>query len=217
MDKKFVIGIISYFPDKIREQRQNALINLINKCSVIFPGIDIVVIAQNWKDFIPHSDTNKFIIYKSGKLGITGARRKLREIFINSEYDFLIMFEDDNIIEGTKENGDKYLELMSNNPDGFGIFDWDRGQLWGPCVSKSLFKIVEYPEDVENGNIFDDTYMSRIFLYHHPQFTDLKESGIKVIENSKVKSTWWDWNKYNLKQMELNTDKLIEHYKLNLK
>ena len=218
MNKQFVIGIVSYFPDEIREQRQNSLNNLINKCSIIFPGIDIIIVAQNWRDFRPYSETNKFIIYKFNKLGIVGARSKLRDIFINSEYDFLIMFDDDNIIEGTKENGDKYINLMKNNPDGFGVFDFYRGQFWGFCISKSLFKKVEFLEQCpETGQIFEDTYISHICLYHHPQFTDLKESGVKIIENWKVKSTWWDNKKYNIKQMEINTYKLIEQYKNNLK
>ena len=46
----------------------------------------------------------------NNKLGITGARKKLREIFINSEYDYLIMLDDDNRIYGEVNNN--FLEVL---------------------------------------------------------------------------------------------------------
>ena len=47
MNKKFVIGIVSYFPDNIREQRINRFNDLINKISEVFPNLDVFIIAQN--------------------------------------------------------------------------------------------------------------------------------------------------------------------------
>ena len=211
MDKKFAIGIISYIPDDNRKQRQTVLVDLIKSCSVIFPGIDIFIIAQNWNDFTVESSSNKITLFKYGKLGISGARNKLRDWFISSEYDYLIMFDDDTILIGNKQNGDRFLSLLKD--DSFGIYDWYRRQLCGFAISKSLFKIVEYPkETAENGEIFEDTYLSNICKYHCPDYADLTKSGIKIKENWNIKSTWWDNKKYDLKQMEVNTDNLIRDY-----
>ena len=206
------IGIVSYFPDSIREHRIIKFNNLIKKCSEIFPDINIIIIAQNWKNF--NVPVNNCKIFNYDKLGIAGARNKLREWFINSEYDYLIMFDDDNVLKGDYESGLKLISMIENHPNGFGIFNWKRGQLWGFAISKSLFKIVNYPsKTAENGEIFEDTYLSQVCKYLYPNYVDLNKSGVWVGEEPGGKSTWWDWNKYNLRQMEINTDKLISEYK----
>lgn len=217
MNKKFVIGIVSYFPDNIREQRINRFNDLINKISEVFPNLDVFIIAQNWKDYLPHSSTNKLICVKYNyKLGILGARNKLRDRFINSNYDYLIMFDDDNIIYGDKVCGDKLIEFMHNKE--FGIFNWERGQLLGFCISKSLFKTVQYPlQSAESGAVFEDVYLSQVCKILQPDFVDLNSTGMRVKADGGVQSTWWNNKKYNIKQMEINTYKLIEQYKNNLK
>ena len=102
---KACIGIISYFPDDLKEIRESALNNLLRDCFTYFPGVDIIIVAQNYKGYIPQVNKNKIILYSyNNKLGITGARKKLREIFINSEYDYLIMLDDDNRIYGEVNN-----------------------------------------------------------------------------------------------------------------
>ena len=206
---KFCIGIISYLPDRIRDYRINLINNLLKNCSTVFPGIDIIIIAQNYRDFIPTSNNRVIMLKYENKLGIHGARKTLREYFINSDYDYLITLDDDSKISGTKENGDKYLNLLKNNPDKFGIMNWDRGQLILFAISKSLYTKISYPEETcEGGQIFEDIYISSICKYLCPNFINLKTSGISIGWDNET-STWWDRRKYNLKQMEINTKSVI--------
>jgi len=202
------IGIISYFPDDLKEIRESDLNNLLRDCSTYFPWVDVIIVAQNYKGYIPKSNKNRIILYSyKDKLGITGARKKLREIFINSEYDYLIMMDDDNQILGNTNNN--LLEVLENNPDKFICFNWDFGQLYLFTISKSLFKKVEYPElTAENGEIFEDLYLSQICKALCPNYIDSKEINI-TSKTSGDKSTWWN-NSYNLKRMVANTYKLID-------
>ena len=108
---KKVIGIVSYLPDDecIRQERKDKLKYLIYKCELYFQ-LPFIIIAQNWNE-----DDNKTITIKNGniyhydKLGIVGARKKLREHFLNSEYNYLIMLDDDCVIDSTSRDSTKYL------------------------------------------------------------------------------------------------------------
>ena len=74
----------------------------------------IIIVAQNWGDDIEieHATVFKY----ANKLGITEARRKLREIFLDSDYDYLIMLDDDAKLVGTKEDADKYIQQIEDHP-----------------------------------------------------------------------------------------------------
>ena len=207
---KACLGIISYLPDGIREDRLRELKDLLNSCSDYFPGIDIILISQNYKDYIPIAPKNRIILYSyNQKLGILVARKKLRELFINSDYDYLIMLDDDTQIYGEKENN--FIKTLEDNPDSFACFDWDRGQLWMFAISKSLFKKVEYPElDAESGDIFEDTYLSHICREIQPNYIDTSKININRRAGGR-KSTWWNNQHYNIRKMEIKTNKLIKH------
>ena len=92
-----VIGIISYLPDDkyIRNKRIEKLNNLILKCNQLFPGIEIIIIAQNYQDYQPKGNSIRIVdFYKP--LGITGARKALRRVFLDyCTKDYLIMLDDD--------------------------------------------------------------------------------------------------------------------------
>lgn len=204
---KACIGIVSYLPDKIREERLNEVKALLQDCSLYFPGVDIVIVSQNYKDYVPQSENNNIILYSyKNKLGITKARKKLREIFINSDYDYLIMLDDDNQIYGEINNN--FLEVLEENPNNFVCFDWDYGQLWLFAISKNLFKLIEYPNtSAEQGYIFEDIYLSKMCKELCPNYIDSKKININR-KSRKGSSTWWN-NSYNLKQMVKNTNDLI--------
>ena len=117
-----VIGIISYLPDdkEVREYRKNKLSALIDKAISLF-NLPIMIIAQNYSEEdiwdIKNKD-NKILIYDYiHKLGITGARKVLREKFLKSSYDYLIMIDDD--VELIGNSSDKYLSQIDENPDCF--------------------------------------------------------------------------------------------------
>lgn len=207
---KVCLGIISYLPDGIRENRLSELKNLIKSCSEYFPDIDIIIVAQNYQDYIPTSDRNKIILYSyQNKLGILNARKKLRELFINSDYDYLIMLDDDTCIYGEKNNN--FIETLKENPDNFACFDWYRGQLWLFAISKSLFSKVEYPDlDAEAGDVFEDTYLSQICKHLCPNYIDTSKININRRAGGR-QSTWWNNKNYNIKKMEMKTNELISH------
>lgn len=85
-----VIGIISYFPDDLREERRNRFRKLLVQLNTYFK-LPIIVIAQNWneEDFkIFEGLTNQKIqVYTFQKLGITMARGVLRKLFLSLDYD----------------------------------------------------------------------------------------------------------------------------------
>ena len=110
-----LIGIISYLPNEqsLREERTELLTNLINKCKRVFPNTDIWVIAQNWKDFTIDDVT----IFSYNKLGINGARQVLKDKFISSNYDHLIMLDDDCILTMDETDAKLYLQEIREYPD----------------------------------------------------------------------------------------------------
>ena len=120
---KFCIGIISYLPDKIRDERLEKIKSLLNECSLYFPSIDIIIISQNYKDYFPEVNSNKIILYSyKNKLGILNARKKLREIFINSDYDYLIMMDDDIKLTGNPTENN-LIKIVEEEPSSFACFD----------------------------------------------------------------------------------------------
>lgn len=117
---KLYIGIISYLPDEIeaRNLRIERLDRLIFQLKEIFPQVPIRIIAQNWKDY---SNSYQYLEVQSYKtLGILKARETLRyDLLYHTDGDYFILFDDDAIIEYTKEAIDELYRLMDLNPKGF--------------------------------------------------------------------------------------------------
>lgn len=220
---KKCFGIISWLPEneedrKLRIARVNRFLKQINS---FWPDIDILVIAQNWKKFKPVKISNKIIkvSFDSG-LGILKARKVLREEFLKLDYDFLIMFDDDTIIEETEEGGaKKYINKIDNQVDGFGFLQYEAAQLSGCAISKEMLKKEDIPNvDPQKGEAFEDCIYSNLLhiLYSNKEF---KISGIKCTQfqnpNEVAKSTWYDEAVQNNKTKFLcqNTAAIIEYLK----
>lgn len=153
---KICIGIISYLPDnkKIREKRVEKLKQLILKCDQLF-NLPILVITQNWKDI--NIESNNLIKYNYNQpLGIMQARNILREKFLDSPYDYIILLDDDSEIKGT--SAQKYLEQIKSNPDCFIEFQKSRLKLF--AISKHCFNKVQFEIQPEKEEGFED----RLFL-----------------------------------------------------
>ena len=115
-----VIGIISYFPDSpVRQARYANFLTLINKCNT-YLNLPILVIAQNYteSEISEISSQNNVTLLHYPKLGIVGARKELRKQFLESEYDYLIMLDDDCLIRGTPKDGRDYLQTIQEHPEG---------------------------------------------------------------------------------------------------
>ena len=121
MELKKVIGMISWFPnDYRRASRIEQVQKTFDQLGELFPTLPIMIIAQNWQD-AQFAIKNQIIMYKyADGLGILGARKELRKRFLQSQYDYLIMVDDDIMIHSdSKETIKEYLRRIDNNPIGF--------------------------------------------------------------------------------------------------
>ena len=211
---KAVIGIISYLPDdeKIRKHRFTKLANLLYQCNYIFNNLPIMIIAQNWKEeeFKKISKPNiKGFFYD--KLGIVGARNKLREHFLNSLYNYLIMLDDDVSLTGGPIQGIEYLRQLNLYKDGFWEFNLTLLKLF--AISKSLFEKESFDENInpENGEGFEDRiFVSKLrakypSLKHQFNVEGLRQSSISTKDSD---STWY--KNQDIKKMRDKTLKMID-------
>lgn len=222
---KKVIGIISYLPDKEpdRELRIDRLNKLVFTLDSLFKDIPVIIISQNWKEYnIP---SEKYLVFKYDRLGILQARKTLREKFLESDYDYLIMLDDDAIIEGNSSK--KYLEQIDNNPDGVISFHPNVGHLNLFAISKKIYSETPMVEiDPEKDEGFEDTIFTTLVRSKYPnKYREFKETGLKEISfkytgEGKVPSTWAnvrirDWIKLrkdtqDIKDKIMNKELLVD-------
>lgn len=198
---KICIGIISYLPDdiKLREIRKERLHNVISKCNELF-SLPIIIVAQNWGDDI---EIEHVTVFKyANKLGITEARRKLREIFLDSDYDYLIMLDDDAKLVGTKEDADKYIQQIEDHPGQWGAYKSFLLKLF--AISKDIYKQIDFPKgEAEQGDFFEDMYLIMAldkkfkvfkFIFKRTSLNDVSDSS------RDPNSTWFrkQFNKHSI-------------------
>lgn len=210
-----VIGIISYLPDnsKIRDRRLTKLIKLVLQCNYIFNNLPIMIIAQNWTD----EELNKFSqmrnikFFTYDKLGITGARNKLREHFLYSDYQYLIMLDDDVSLNGGPQQGLEYLRQLHLYKNGFWEFNLTLLKLF--AISKDLFSKEKFDDSIqpENEGGFED----RIFVNKlRSKYPDLRHQfNVKGLSQSSLStrdpdSTWYV--NQDIQKMREKTNNLID-------
>ena len=173
---KAVMGIISYLPDdpKLRLLRANRLNELIQQIDRIF-NIPIMIIAQNWAGVsLQEGTTRQPIIihnYKNG-LGINKARQVLREKFLESDFNYLVMIDDDGVLRGTPEGGRAYLQQMTLHPYGFCEVKPSLLKLF--AISKPCYELIKIPDGGaddkdQNMRFFEDMYMCRSLKRIYPE------------------------------------------------
>lgn len=215
---KKVFGIISYFPDNdsethivMRRERSRRFRELLFKLEELWEDVDIMVIAQNWQDFELPEIKNKIITYSYGKLGILGARKELRKKFLESDYDYLIMLDDDARI--TAEKPQEYMALLDKHPDGCLVLR-KRGAPLNLCaVSRYIYSQVDMPDvDPEKSEGFEDNIFVALCFNKFPDKSFIVPEGL-VTETSfryegpgKCPSTWAQEKSYNWNKMRKNTE-----------
>lgn len=158
-----LLGIISYLPDdkEVREHRFNDLKWLIHVCNYLFK-LPIYIVIQNYtsvEESVLKKCKNVTLSTNYNKLGILQARRTLREYFINSNYNNLVMLDDDCKVVGTIEQAKDYLRQIEENRDCFIEFNDTLLKLF--CISKEIFKEVDYDDvNPEKEEGFED----RVFV-----------------------------------------------------
>lgn len=206
------IGIISYLPDNenIRRERIKKLEDLLYKCSVLFPSVNIVIIAQNWKNYCPKAYGKIWVAVDTDKpLGITEARRVLRRVFLDyCNTDYLIMLDDDCELSGN--NGNEYLKQIDENPDCFIEFNKTLLKLF--AISRAIFKEINYDDiNPEAGEGFEDRiFVNKLRKKFPTKQREFKNTGIKEksVSTRDPYSTWY--KNQDLKDMLDKTANIVE-------
>ena len=211
---KIVMGIPSYLPDnkEVREYRFNRLKALINKCNQLF-NLPIYIVTQNYREEKSYLTGYKNVILSEDytPLGIVGARRKLREYFLNSDYDYLIMLDDDIIIYGS--SGKSYLKQIEENPDCFIENNDLRIQLF--AISKKIYSQIDFVDvSPEQGEAFEDRIFVESLRIKFPEARRIfKDTGL--FEDSPatadIHSTWYKGQ--DIESMLANTEEIIAKIK----
>ena len=157
------IGITSYMPDNVavRKERINRLTNLINHCNDHFK-LDILIIAQNWKDDVNlYFERSAFIEYHDNPLGITPARNALRDKFLKSDYDYMIMMDDDTVLSDDQKDYDDYLGVI--NSTGYEFYWLTNFYIRLCCISKKGFSKIQFDPKVnaEDGTGWEDVVFNK--------------------------------------------------------
>ena len=208
------IGIVSYLPSdkKLRERRWDKLINLLYTCNKLFK-LDVIIESQCWSYFeisvIKSYFNNVTIYYNQDKLGIVGARKRLREHFLASNYDVIILLDDDCEIKGTKEDARDYLKQIDDNPDMFYEFSGTLLKLF--AISKKMFEQVEFEEiNPETGEGFEDRlFVNKLRMMFPTKRYIFNRSNLhdESISTRDKDSTWYV--DQDIKRMLDNTDKIL--------
>lgn len=220
------IGIISYFPDKEpdRTLRIQRFKKLLVRLAELFPNIPKIIIAQNWKEFALPGGEPEFQIHSYPRLGIVKARRVLREKFLETAHDYLIMFDDDVILVG--DDSSEFLRQIDENPDGALITKWEFSQLNLFAISRWMYSREELPDvDPEKDEAFEDVIFTSTLKAKYPTRlkdfvdTNLKDISFKYEGADKVPSTWANvrrrnWTKLRTKTAEMKAE--IENTKKKL-
>ena len=232
---KKCFGIPSWLPEEeparsLRKERVNRLFKQLND---LWPDIDILVIAQNWKDFVPIETENKQVIKKYKELGILGARKTLRQEFLKLDYDYIIMMDDDCIVQIDNEQAPiDYMLELDKHPNGF-CFIRPSGSVrpsnlkYHPYIGAQLnlcaiSKFIYEKEDMVNIDPqkregYEDSIYACLLHNKWASYEFLAPTTIRPIQfmnrEEKAPSTWVSKAKAggNLNYMAINTHKIQDY------
>ena len=218
---KKCFGIISWFPDEPihRKQRLERLNHTFKHLINLFgEDIEFLIIAQNWQDYKVPKFVKHKIIHKFNKLGILGARKMLRTKFLESKYDYLIMCDDDIVLNPEVENAPKkYLEELDKHPDGFSFvrYGWS---LTFCAISRFIYSKEEMCDvDPELNEGYEDMVFPLLLHYKYPE-NEFNTSYLFSFHQHEAKfkkdhkSTWMvSGIKYS--EIQAKTQRYIENFK----
>ena len=196
-----VFGIISWFPDAEpgRTQRINRLNKMFEQIRDLFGDVNYLIVAQNWKDYKVPEFVNNVKIFKYNKLGILGARKTLGRHFLESRYNYLIMLDDDIILETSDGFTKEYFfDELNNHPNGF-VFLKYGWSLTFCAISKYIYAQSPMVDiDPEKGEGYEDTVYPNLLHYKHGD-KEFNLKGITFVQNQQqyvkeLKSTWCNKN-----------------------
>ena len=230
---KKCFGIPSWLPneEEARKKRIDRLNKLFKQLNDLWPDIDILVIAQNWKDFKPIETANKQIIKIYPELGLLKARHTLREEFLKLDYDYIIMFDDDAIIE-TKDNAHiKFMEELDKHPQGFCFIHGHNSAYHPYCAAQlnlcaiSRFIYEKEPMvdiDPQKNEGYEDSIYACLLHHKYSSFEFNPPQNIRCTQFGKMDglpSTWarTDGQKRPFIQIGQNTNRIQSYIALHKK
>lgn len=196
---KICIGIVSWFPEE--EEHRRGRINRFNKTlmeldKAFKDRVDYLIVAQNWKDYqLPTNINKKCQVFKYDKLGILNARKILRKHFLESEYEYLIMSDDDVMMKYKDQTIiDNYIKALEANPEGFMFLKY--GWSLNLCaISRWIYEREDMIDvDPEKGEGYEDTTFPNLLHYKYPEH-EFKVNDIEFLQHKRenrrgLKSTW---------------------------
>lgn len=218
---KKCFGIISWFPDELthREQRLNRLNKTFKHIIDLFgEDIEFLIIAQNWQDYEVPEFVKHTIIHKFDKLGILGARKMLRTKFLESSYDYLIMCDDDIVLESLVDDAPKkYLEELDKHPEGFSFikYGWS---LTFCAVSRWVYSRVEMVDiDPEKNEGYEDVTFPWLLHYKFPLKEFKTNHLIKFLQNTaeykKEHKSTWEGKGVSYRELKSKTNTYVNNFK----
>jgi glycerol-3-phosphate cytidylyltransferase len=155
-------------------------------------------------------------LFHYDKLGITGARKQLRELFINSDQDYLIMLDDDCAIRGIQEEGKKFIDEIEAHPDQYCIKRPKLLKLL--AISRSIYSQMEFPNiNPEANEGYEDAIFCEMLKALFPEKEFKSASRLIEFSNSATdpNSTWRNEYKttINRTQLSTNTRNIVNDFK----
>ena len=118
-----MIGQISYLPNnELRTKRFEAARTQIEWLHKVLPNVKITSVLQNYtQDECDMLGSDMYLSYDT-PIGAGRARNKILEKFYNSNYDWLLLCDDDTILDD-KYHCENFIEELSNNEKKFSGID----------------------------------------------------------------------------------------------
>lgn len=118
-----IAGIISYLPNDndLRTKRLTASRKQLEWLHTVYGNdVKVLFIAQNYTDNeVPNAPNIEVKLFEKG-LGCGGARNEVLKEFYKSDYDWLLLMDDDTIIDD-KYRPNNFMREIAANPDKFKI------------------------------------------------------------------------------------------------
>ena len=218
---KKVFGVVSYLPSKQpdRNLREERLTRMFRQIHDVFGDVDWLVVAQNWGNYEPPGEVaSRVEVHKYDRLGILKARKELRKLFLQSKYDYIIMLDDDVILQVDGPLiAQAYMDELNMHPNGFYFPQYKSAQLNMCAISRHVYEMEPMVDvDPQNNEGYEDTVFSNLLRYKYPNLSFDTIHGFRCTQfhnpNEKAPSTWsnssvkhgmiWKQTKYYLEQFK---------------
>ena len=224
---KICFGIVSWLPKEqnARKMRTDRLNRLLKQLEEYWPNIPILIVAQDWNGYQPNTKSPLFI-QKYSRLGILKARQTLREWFLSLDYDYIVMFDDDAIIQCDNDHAHlDYIKCIQEHPNGFAFIHGKGSSPFTPyadsqlnlcAISRYIYNLIPIPNaDPQQSQAFEDrlfsTYLHIVMNKYEFEFPNTIHCIHFKNPDEPAPSTWSREKKYNWRKMRENT-RILEHY-----